>query len=192
LLVLAGGLLWRRRAPRIDRTRAALLLWGGWLVVSALVFSLGSGVIHTYYTVALAPAIAALVAIGAALLWKRRQLWSARASLAVGVAVTAVWSIVLLERTPSFALWLVPLVAVAGVVGVTGLLVPARLGRRLSGGIAAATAVVGLVACLAGPVAYSAQTIGSSHTGSVVSAGPATSGGGRGAGGQPPAGFRAG
>ena len=54
------------RAPRTDRTRAALLLWGGWLVVSGLVFSLSGGVIHTYYTVALAPAIAALVAIGAA------------------------------------------------------------------------------------------------------------------------------
>ena len=52
------------RAPHRP-TRAALLLWGGWLVVSGLVFSLGAGVIHTYYTVALAPAIAALVAIGA-------------------------------------------------------------------------------------------------------------------------------
>ncbi|MGO9822723.1 MAG: ArnT family glycosyltransferase, partial [Solirubrobacteraceae bacterium] len=64
LLALAVGLWSTRRAPRTDRTRAALLLWGGWLVVSGLVFSLSTGVIHTYYTVALAPAIAALVAIG--------------------------------------------------------------------------------------------------------------------------------
>ena len=46
--------------------------------------------------------------------------------------------------------------------------------RRLS----AATAVVALVACLAGPLAYSAQTISSAHTGSVPSAGPAAAGGG--------------
>ncbi|HTU94738.1 MAG TPA: glycosyltransferase family 39 protein, partial [Solirubrobacteraceae bacterium] len=58
LLALGAGLIATRRAPRTDRTRAALLLWGGWLIVSGLVFSLSSGIIHTYYTVALAPAIA--------------------------------------------------------------------------------------------------------------------------------------
>ena len=64
LLALVAGLWYTRRAPRTDRTRAALLLWGGWLLVTAAVFSFGQGVIHTYYTVALAPAIAALIAIG--------------------------------------------------------------------------------------------------------------------------------
>ena len=73
LLALVAGLAWRLGAPRTDRTRAALLLWGSWLVVSGLVFSLSGGVIHTYYTVALAPAIAALVAIGAAVAWRRRE-----------------------------------------------------------------------------------------------------------------------
>ena len=73
LLALGAGLIATRRAPRTDRTRAALLLWGGWLIVSGLVFSLSSGIIHTYYTVALAPAIAALVAIGGRMLWARRD-----------------------------------------------------------------------------------------------------------------------
>ena len=85
LLALGAGLLATRRAPRTDRTRAALLLWGGWLIVSGLVFSLSSGVIHTYYTVALAPAIAALVAIGGRMLWARRD--TARARLAAAAAV---------------------------------------------------------------------------------------------------------
>ena len=35
LLALVAGLWARRRAPRTDRARAALLLWGGWLVVTA-------------------------------------------------------------------------------------------------------------------------------------------------------------
>ncbi len=48
-----------RRAPTAPAP--ALLLWGGWLIVTAAVFSFGQGVIHTYYTVALAPAIGALV-----------------------------------------------------------------------------------------------------------------------------------
>jgi 4-amino-4-deoxy-L-arabinose transferase-like glycosyltransferase len=174
LLVVVAGLAWRLRAPRTDRTRAAILLWGSWLVVSGLVFSLSAGVIHTYYTVALAPAIAALVAIGAALAWRRRDVFAARALLALGVVVTAIWAIVLLGRTPSWEPWLVPVIAVAAGVSAVGLLMPARMVRRLS----AAIAVIALVAGLAGPVAYSAQTIGSAHTGSVPSAGPSSAGGG--------------
>jgi hypothetical protein len=54
LILLFVGLLVTWRAPRVDRTRAALLLWGGWLVVTAGVFSFGRGIIHPYYTVALA------------------------------------------------------------------------------------------------------------------------------------------
>ena len=190
LLVVVAGLAWRLRAPRTDRTRAAILIWGSWLVVSGLVFSLSAGVIHTYYTVALAPAIAALVAIGAAVAWRRRDAFAARALLALGVIVTAVWAIVLLGRTPSWEPWLVPVIAVAGGVSAVGLLMPARMVRRLS----AAIAVIALVAGLAGPVAYSAQTIGSAHTGSVPSAGPSSAGGGgpgggtftRGGAGSPP------
>jgi len=48
LLVVVLAVTLRRR--RTDRTRAAMLLWGGWLVVTALVFSLGQGIIHPYYT----------------------------------------------------------------------------------------------------------------------------------------------
>jgi 4-amino-4-deoxy-L-arabinose transferase-like glycosyltransferase len=184
LLVVVAGLAWRLRAPRTDRTRAAIVLWGSWLVVSGLVFSLSEGVIHTYYTVALAPAIAALVAIGAAVAWRSRERVAARALLALGVVVTAVWAIVLLGRTPSWEPWLVPVIAVASAVAVVGLLMPLRIVRRLS----AATAVIALVACLAGPVAYSAQTIGSAHTGSVPSAGPSSGAGGGFGGGAFPRG----
>ena len=53
------------RRPRTDRNRAAALLWGGWLLVTAAVFSFMAGIIHPYYTVALAPAIGALTGIGA-------------------------------------------------------------------------------------------------------------------------------
>jgi 4-amino-4-deoxy-L-arabinose transferase-like glycosyltransferase len=182
LLVLVAGLAWRLRAPRTDRTRAAILLWGSWLVVTGLVFSLSAGVIHTYYTVALAPAIAGLVAIGAAVAWRRRDAFAARALLALGVILTAVWAIALLGRTPSWQPWLVPVIAITGGVAAIGLLMPARAIGRLR----AATAVIALIACLAGPVAYSAQTIASAHTGSVPSAGPSV---GAEAGGPGGAGF---
>jgi 4-amino-4-deoxy-L-arabinose transferase-like glycosyltransferase len=179
LLIVVAGLAWRWRAPRTDRTRAAILMWGGWLIVTGLVFSLAGGVIHTYYTVALAPAIAALVAVGSVLAWRERDRLIARALLAGGVVITAGWSIVLLARTPSWEPWLTPVVGVSAAVGAAALLVPARLQRR----IASAGAVLAAVACLAGPLAYTAQTVGSAQTGSTPSAGPATTGlSGRGGG----------
>ena len=84
--LLAGVALFvvARRAPRTDRTRAAALLWGGWLVTTAGVFSYASGIIHPYYAVQLAPAIAALVAIGAVVLWRHRAELGARLTLAGG------------------------------------------------------------------------------------------------------------
>ncbi len=178
-VVLVGGLAWRWRAPRTDRLRAALVMWGGWLLVSGAVFSFSTGVIHTYYTVELAPAIAALVAIGAAVLWQRREQVPARAGIGLMVAVTAAWAVVLLQRTPSWEPWLTPLVIVAALVAIGGLAAPAQLRRRL----AAATAVAAVVACLAAPLAYTAETISTAHSGSVPSAGPTASAGIGGLGG---------
>jgi 4-amino-4-deoxy-L-arabinose transferase-like glycosyltransferase len=182
LIALVVGLWTSRHAPRTDRTRAAMLLWGGWLVVSGLVFSLSSGIIHTYYTVALAPAIAALVAITGAALWRDRGLPWARAVLALTVLATATWSWVLLDRTPGWESWLRALITVAAVLAVVGLLV-APLLHRAGRKTAIATATLALVACLSGPVAYSAQTITTAHTGSIPSAGPSSDLSGSGPGG---------
>jgi 4-amino-4-deoxy-L-arabinose transferase-like glycosyltransferase len=183
LIALGVGLWSRRRAPRTDRTRAALLLWGGWLVVSGLVFSLSSGIIHTYYTVALAPAIAALVAIGGVTLWRQRERLWARAALALGVLASAAWSWALLDRTPGWESWLRVLIILSAVLAVIGLLGAPRL-RAARRRTAIATATLALVACLSGSVAYSAQTITTAHTGSVPSAGPSSGANGGGFGGR--------
>ncbi len=101
-LIALAALLWlSRRSPRTDRTRAAALLWGGWLVVTGVVFSYMSGIIHPYYTVALAPAIAALAGIGAVMLWRIRHTWAARVTLAGTLLVTAAWAWVLLDGAPA-------------------------------------------------------------------------------------------
>ncbi|MFI7607756.1 glycosyltransferase family 39 protein [Micromonospora sp. NPDC049366] len=70
LILLVAGLVVAGRAPRTDRTRAGLLLWGCWLLVTGLIFSFMSGIFHAYYTVALAPAVGALVGVGVTLLWR--------------------------------------------------------------------------------------------------------------------------
>jgi 4-amino-4-deoxy-L-arabinose transferase-like glycosyltransferase len=181
LVGLVAVLVARRRAPRTDKVRAAAIVWGGWLLVTGAVFSYGKGVIHTYYTVALAPAIAALVAIGAHQLWKEREHVWARAVAAGAVVLTAGWAWVLLERTPSWNPELRWLVAVAGVIGAAMIMgAPALLRRGRWGGIAI-TALAG-VACLTGPVAYTADTIATPHTGSIPTAGPVDAQGFGGAG----------
>ena len=73
LILLVAGLVLAGRAARTDRRRAGLLLWGGWLLVTGLIFSFMSGIFHAYYTVALAPAVGALVGIGTVLLWRERR-----------------------------------------------------------------------------------------------------------------------
>jgi 4-amino-4-deoxy-L-arabinose transferase-like glycosyltransferase len=187
VLLLAAGLWFTRRAPRTDRTRAAFALWGGWLLVTGLVFSFMQGIFHAYYTVALAPAVAALVGMGATTLWRLREHPPARYLLAGSVAATGLWSFVLLRRTPDWHPWLAPLVLVAG-VGVAVLLV----GLPWRGRAAAAVAAAALLVALAGPAAYAVDTAATPHSGAIPSAGPTVAGGfGRGpragfGGGAPP------
>ena len=72
-LISLAAMAWvSRRAARTDRIRAAALLWGGWVLVTGLVFSYMNGIIHPYYMVALAPGIAALTGIGATALCQGR------------------------------------------------------------------------------------------------------------------------
>ncbi|HZM54891.1 MAG TPA: glycosyltransferase family 39 protein, partial [Acidimicrobiales bacterium] len=184
LLALVAGVAVRWRAPRTDRTRAAFLLWGGWLVVTGAVFSFSSGVIHTYYTVALAPAVAALVGMGGGLFWRYRRHVAVRVAAAVAVVGTSLWAFELLGRTSGYVPWLRwPIVLVGLVSGVLLLAAPSvhALADRLTG----VALGLGLVAALSGPIAYTATTITTAHTGSIPSAGPAitTAAGGFGGGG---------
>ncbi|MCW2633292.1 MAG: glycosyl transferase, partial [Pseudonocardia sp.] len=176
-LIFAGALLWRtRRTPRTDRTRAAVLLWGGWLLVTGLVFSYMAGIFHGYYLVALAPAVAALVGIGAATLWRQRSQQWARWVLAATAGSTAIWAAVLLGRTPGWQPWLRVAVLVVGAAVVLALLGVHRMPRQAVVVLAAAAVLVGL----AGPAAYSLQTASTAHAGAIPTAGPGTA---RGAGG---------
>ncbi|MEZ0092002.1 glycosyltransferase family 39 protein [Streptacidiphilus sp. EB129] len=172
-VLLLAGLWLTRRAPRADRTRAALVLWGLALVTTFLTFSLMKGIFHPYYNVALAPSIAALTGIGSALMWRHRRHWAASAVLATAVAVTAVWSFVLLERSADWYPWLRYAVLVVGLLAALALVFVGHLPRR----VATALAVTALVTALAGPTAYTLQTVGTAHGGSLPSAGPTVAGG---------------
>jgi 4-amino-4-deoxy-L-arabinose transferase-like glycosyltransferase len=167
IALLVGGLWLLRGAPRTDRTRAALLLWGGWLLVTVAVFSFMAGTFHSYYTVALAPSVAALTGIGGCLLWRRRTSPAGRIGLAVLVVGTGVWTWILLDRTPTWLPALRWVVVAAAVLAALRLLLPGT--RRSPAGAAAALAVL---AGLLGPAGYSVQTALTPHTGGMPTAGP--------------------
>jgi 4-amino-4-deoxy-L-arabinose transferase-like glycosyltransferase len=188
-LVLLAGLLWLgRRQPRTDARRAQLCLWGSWLLVTAVVFSQMQGIFHEYYTVALAPAVAAIVGIGAAALWRARSHWEARAVLAVALVVTVAWSHVLLARSPQFHPSLRTWIVYGGVMAAAALIGQAWLPRQAHPAVAG----VALVAALAGPASYTLETVGTGHEGSIVTAGPAVTGARMGPGGGPGGGLMGG
>ncbi|MGW4088483.1 glycosyltransferase family 39 protein [Nocardia sp. NPDC004750] len=166
LVALVVGILLRGRAARTDRQRASLVLWGGWLLATGLVFSFMAGIFHQYYTVALAPAVAALVGAGAVLAWRgRHRLWVRLASaLAVGLTTATAW--MLLSRSPEWQSWLRWTVLVVGVLATLAVVVPAP--RKFA--VVSALAVA--FTFLAGPVAYAVDTIATPHAGSIPSAGP--------------------
>lgn len=159
------------RKPRL----AFLTVWGLWLIVTVGVFSYMAGIFHSYYTAALAPAVAALVGGGAAVCWRAREQFWVRAVLAVAVGTAAIWGFVLLGRTPDFVSWLRWVVLVVGLVAGLVLLLPDS-SRRLRM-IVAGAGVAAVVAGMAGPAAYAIDTIGSPVSGGVPSAGPRVEGG---------------
>ncbi|WP_216912910.1 glycosyltransferase family 39 protein [Nocardia noduli] len=181
LIGLVAGLWSTRRAPRTDRARAALILWGGWVLGTGLVFSYMSGVIHPYYTVALAPGVAALAAVSVTRLWELRAAASARMVLAAMVVVTGGWAFVLLDRTPEWLPWLRWSIVIGAIVAAVGLLPRIRRARVLP----AIVATVGLIAGFAGTASYAVVTTTHPHSGGIPASGP------RGdalAGGPPPGG----
>ncbi|HET7723219.1 MAG TPA: glycosyltransferase family 39 protein [Propionibacteriaceae bacterium] len=150
----------------------ALVLYASWLVVNGLVFSFMAGIYHDYYTVALAPAIAGTVALGGTVLWSRRRSLVARIGLATAAVATAVWSVTLATVPGGIYLALALGGAIALVLGAGGVL----LGRRLIP--AFSRTALGLVVAggLVTPAAYSIETALTPHTGSIVTAGPASRG----------------
>lgn len=173
-LVLAGR---QWRAQPADRPAAALasgaIIWLGWLVVTAGVFSFMAGIYHDYYTVALAPAIGGAVGVGGGALWAYRDRLWVRLLLGLTSVGTGVWAVALLARAGGSYLtfgWL--LLALA-----TGAGVALIWADRLPHAVASAALALALAAGLGGPLAYSLNTASTAHTGSIVTAGPVSSGG---------------
>jgi 4-amino-4-deoxy-L-arabinose transferase-like glycosyltransferase len=174
VLALALVLVSRRRAPRTDLVRAGAMLFGGWMLVDGLVLSYMGGTIHPYYTLSLAPAVAATFAIGVHELWVKRDSWLGRGGLSALILGTAVWSWVILGRNATWLPALRWVILVLGILATVGLLLSVTSSTRRR--LVSATVLAGVVVALAGSSAYAVATIGQSHGGGNANVGPAASG----------------
>ena len=174
VLALAGGgmMLWiLRKTPRTNRGRAAVIFWMLWLLIHIVIFSMTSGVIHPYYVVAMAPAVAALVGISLPFLWgayTRRKPYAWLLPALVGV--TAVIAVIILGYAGTMA-WLMWIVGLLGLTGMIGLLVNLYALRRW---LQNSTIITAIAACTLAPTVYTLATVNVAHTGSIPTAGPSS------------------
>ena len=175
-------LLALRSARGLTHLPAGHLVFGGWLLLAGGVFSLMGGAMHPYYTDLLAPAVAALVGLGAADLARAGApftgRWRGRVAVVALVAGLGWYAVTVVAVLPSAAVW-------SGLV-VVGLLVAlgATVGTWRSSSVrrraalrvvAAATTAAAL---LLGPTAFAASTLSHPVQGANPLAGPTETGDG--------------
>ncbi len=170
-VALIGGLALAVRHRRRDAQTASLLIWGGLGIVSYFVFAYTQGTFHNYYVAAFAPAVAALIGIGFALVARGGR--AAAGWLAVGAIGTAAIEIVLLRRVPAYEALrvVVPVVLVAVAVGAVAVAVFSPRLRRVIGGLAGLAVLTALLA----PAAWAAAAVRHPATSTELTARPQTS-----------------
>jgi len=167
--LLAGlwGIASRWRRPRGDTLRACYVLWGAWLLILGVTFSAAT-YIQTYYTAALTPAIAALLAAAAvSVLFPAKSprpggATARRIGLAVVSAGTTAYAVYLIPAQGAHLPgWLVPAVIAVGAVAVVVAIGSALIKRAV---LTAAAVGAVLVAALLAPAVASAGLTASHET----------------------------
>lgn len=157
LLALVG-----ERARRNVRL-ATMIVFGGWLLVEAVVLSFSKGIVHPYYVSAMGPGAAVMVGAGAvSFVWLARHRHWGVALMPCAVTATVVTQIVILHEQHYMG-WLVPVLIVGALAGMCAMAV-----RRL----AAAGMMLTLGLALIAPAAFAANTWLVSVEGTFPAAGP--------------------
>ncbi|WP_228281702.1 ArnT family glycosyltransferase [Brevibacterium pigmentatum] len=163
---------------------AGLLMWGAWLIVTWLVLSNMNGIVHEYYTVALIPAIAAVIGLAVAVLLARDG-FLPRLLLAVAWALTGAWQFTIsseMTGIPGILRWCVLIVSILGALV---LIVTAH--RQIGTALASLLVALAVLGSAAIPAQLAVRTIAGTTQGSIVTIAGTSSGmgGGPGGGGMP-------
>ena len=175
VLALLYGLWWRRRAERSDPLRGGFVMWGVWLMTFGFVFT-ASGVDHTAFVADLAPAVAALSALGIVMFWRAYRRGGRRSwMLPLAVAAELAWAAWLWSHYPNFLPWARWGALALGVAALV-VLVLARVLRTASPALVTAGLAIGVAAMLAAPVTYAVSVLDPDYSGSSfdANAGPAS------------------
>lgn len=152
---------------------AGLALFGSWAAIHFLIFSFQKGIFHPYYTSAMAPALAALVGMGALASWKLAgKNLVGNVLLVAGIAGSSLMAFSLLGRASDYLPWLRYLVLAAAAVAILAMIITHGTTPKRWLGPTVATAAA--VAVLAGPAAFSFANLNRSLDGNNVLAGPAS------------------
>lgn len=189
IILLVAAAVSRGKAPRTDRVRAGVILWGSWLVVTAACLSMMQGTVHPYYVIALAPAIAGSVALGAREVLTRSSSLIWRCVAAISIIVTAVWSFRLLATTAGN--WMPALRWITVILAVIGACLFVAAGAwegQRARKITTSALIVATLASLGGTSAWTFATAAQGHSGSIPTSGPVAGGGMGGGMGSAPTG----
>ncbi|MCE7948428.1 MAG: glycosyltransferase family 39 protein [Chloroflexi bacterium CFX4] len=164
----------RLRFP-IGRVHQAVVLWGGWLMIGAVFFSVAN-FFHAYYLAMLGAPLAALIGIGAAVWWRLAQQRRVLGSLllASAVALTLAFQSVALGNYPRLGEWLPIVTALAAIGGIGGVLGLISRQQRLY----VASASLMILTLVVPPSILAAQTALNGSTNTVLPSTYAGAGGG--------------
>ncbi len=173
MALLIGTFQDRFRSPPA-MTYLNLLFWLCWIFTYAVVYSYAGGIMHFYYLVTLAPALAALAGIGLATLWGLyRQKGALAILLPVTLLLTAAWQLsiqasalgwtldTLQEWSAGWQGWL-SIVPVAGALvsaAVLALILRRQSLNRTASASAKGAFAMGLIALLALPGAWALSSV---------------------------------
>jgi 4-amino-4-deoxy-L-arabinose transferase-like glycosyltransferase len=168
-LALAGLALGAIREPLrrpLAPAHLALLLWAGWVLTYAVVYSAAGGVFHFYYLATMAPPLAALAGLGAVSLWRWAVEGGWRAGLVlVTLALNAAWQLSIAARAldgyDGWQSWL-HRALVGGTLAAVSVLAVCSLRRARSRSIrrlAAGALGVGVAALLILPLAWALSSV---------------------------------
>ncbi len=180
-LALLGllALAWQSR-PRfqMDLRQKSMILWGAWLLTTAIFFSV-AGFVHQYYMTEMAPAIAAMFGIGLVTMWQdyRRGGWKGWL-LPLALAATIAEQIYVLTSYPAWGRVLIPILAVLGILAVLVLVVAKiapRIGSRTR--LLLPALGIGVLALMITPLVWAAIPVFESTQADQLTAGPLDTGG---------------
>ncbi|BCL78775.1 dolichyl-phosphate-mannose--protein mannosyltransferase [Ktedonobacteria bacterium brp13] len=175
------ALAWQRRFHfQRDHQQLSLVLWGIWLIVMAVFFSI-NGATHEYYMTEMSPGLAACSGFGLVMMWQdyRRPGWRGWL-LPIALGITAVVQIRLLSGYPTWSAWMSPLIGVLTAVAILALIFfrirpQVTLNQNIFR-LAGAATLIGLLALVIAPTVWSGYAVIKNTESSNPLAGPTAQG----------------